>query len=94
MRHWTQIYGALGASLAFLALGNAVGYATIALPQLSKEADSNVRLTENAGSWFAAILWTCGFLFAPVGGALSGKLGRRRMVQMFLPLVLIGTVIT
>ena len=93
MRYWTQIYGALGASLAFLALGNAVGYATIALPQLSEEPNSKVRLSENAGSWFAAILWTCGCIFAPFGGALSGKLGRRRMVQIFLPFVLVGWLI-
>ena len=93
MRYWSQIYGALGASLGFLALGNAVGYATIALPQLSEESDTNLRITENEGSWFATILWISGFIFAPFGGALSGKLGRRKMVLIFLPLVLIAWLI-
>ena len=93
MRYYTQILGAIGAGLGFLALGNAVGYVTIALPQLSEESNPSLRLSEDSGSWFAAILWICGFLFAPFGGALSGKLGRRKMVLIFLPLVLTGWLI-
>ena len=93
MRYWTQILAAIGAGLGFLALGNAVGYATIALPQLSKEQNSSLQFSEDSGSWFASIQWICGFLFAPFGGALSGKLGRRKMILIFLPLVLIGWLI-
>jgi len=93
MRYWTQLFGAIGAGLGFLALGNAVGYATIALPKLTKEPNSSIRLNEDSGSWFAVILWICGFLFAPFGGALSGKLGRRKMVLIFLPFVLAGWLI-
>ena len=51
MRYWTQILAAIGAGLGFLALGNAVGYATIALPQLSKEQNSSLQFSEDSGSW-------------------------------------------
>ena len=93
MRYLTQLLGSIGAGLGFLALGNAVGYATIALPKLTKEPNLSIRLNEDSGSWFAVVLWICGFLFAPFGGALSGKLGRRKMVLIFLPFVLAGWLI-
>ena len=93
MRYLTQLLGSIGAGLGFLALGNAVGYATIALPKLTKEPNLSIRLNEDSGSWFAVVLWICGFLFAPFGGALSGKVGRRKMVLIFLPFVLAGWLI-
>jgi len=46
MRYWTQVLAAIGAGLGFLALGNDVGYATIALPQLSKEQNSSLQFSE------------------------------------------------
>lgn len=71
-KKWPQIYGALIISLASLNYGTNAGYPTIALPQLEKESNSttNIYLTENQGSWWAAIMWICGTLFAPVGGEI------------------------
>ena len=93
MRYWTQILGAIAASIGFLAIGNAIGFATIALPQLAKEPDPNLQMDENLGSWFASVIWICGLFISPFGGILSGKLGRRNVCLYFTPFVLLGWIL-
>ena len=92
MRYWTQFLGAFAASLGLLIIGTALGFVTIALPQLQKETDLNVQLDENMGSWFASALWICGLFSSPFGGILSGKLGRRSIILYCTPFVLLGWV--
>ena len=93
MRYSTQILGAIASSTGMLIFGNSVGFATIALPQLLNESDPNVQMDQNLGSWFASILWICGLFLAPLGGILSGKLGRRTVILYFSPLVLLGWIL-
>ena len=93
MRYSTQFLGAIASSTGMLIFGNSVGFATIALPQLLNESDPNVQMDQNLGSWFASILWICGLFLAPLGGILSGKLGRRTVILYFSPLVLLGWIL-
>ena len=93
MRYSTQILGAIASSSGMLIFGNSVGFATIALPQLLNEVDPNVQMDQHLGSWFASILWICGLFLAPLGGILSGKLGRRAVILYFSPLVLLGWIL-
>ena len=90
MRQWTQILGAISASLGLLLMGNCIGFMTIALPQLQSENDPEIKFSENLGSWLASVVWICGLCITPFGGLLSGKLGRRSVIIYFTPFVLIG----
>ena len=58
------------------------GFATVALPHLE--------LSENEGSWFAALSWISGIIFTPLGGAISGWLGRKKTLLLFSPIVTLG----
>lgn len=93
MRYWTQILGAIASSIGLLTIGNVIGFATIALPQLQKEPDPNIHMDENLGSWFASVLWICGLFISPFGGILSGKLGQRNVCLYSTPFVLLGWII-
>ena len=88
-----QISGAVASSLGMLIFGNSVGFATIALPQLQAESDSNIQMDETLVSWFASTFWISGLFLAPLGGILAGKLGRRTVVIYFTPLVLLGWIL-
>ena len=77
----------------FIALGTMVGYPTKALPQLQSEPNDAVKLTENEGSGFAAILTLSGVIFSPLGGILSGKLGRKKIILFVAPIVASGWLI-
>ena len=77
-------------SIVFLALGTQIGYPTKALPQLQSEPNGAVKLTENEGSGFAAILTLSGIIFSPLGGILSGKLGRKKIILFTAPIVASG----
>ena len=90
MRFWTQILGAVAASIGLLIIGNALGFATIAVPQLLEESDPNIQMDADLGSWFASIMWFCGLFISPFGGILSGKLGRRNVCLYFSPFYLLG----
>ena len=77
----------------FIALGTMVGYPTKALPQLQSEPNDAVKLTENEGSGFAAILTLTGVIFSPLGGILSLKLGRKNVILFVAPIVASGWLI-
>ena len=66
-------------------IGILSAYATIALPQLG--------LNENQGSWFASLDMFALMLFAPIGGILSGKFGRRLTMLMFAPFIAFGWIL-
>ena len=92
-KYFTQIFGALAISLVSISDGCVHGYATIALPQLLKNdtnSTNSILLTENEASWFAATAAGSGIIFAPLGGALSSKIGRKKLMLGFSPLVVIG----
>ena len=93
MRRWSQILGAISASLGLLLTGNCIGFITIALPQLQNETDKEVKFCENLGSWFASVFWITGLFISPFGGILSGKFGRRKVMLCFVPFVLIGWIL-
>ena len=63
-------------------LGILLGFATVALPQL--------KLNEDESSWFASIDLFCLMVFAPLGGALSGWLGRKKILMIFSPVAALG----
>ena len=85
-----QIAGTLVVSLASVSLGTALGYPTKALPQMATETNLAVQLNQYEGSWFAALFWISGIVFSPLGGALSGHLGRKRVILVTSPLVALG----
>ena len=66
-------------------LGILLGFATVALPQL--------KLNENESSWFASIDLFCLMVFAPLGGALSGWLGRKKTLMIFSPIAALGWIL-
>ena len=74
--------------------GTVLAYPTKTLPGLRNETDTSIQLDEHMGSWYAALFWICGIICAPLGGSLSGWLGRRKTILINLPLVFTGWLIT
>ena len=74
-------------------LGALLGYTTIALPQWKNETNIDLRLDENESSLYASLFWMIGIICSPIGGILSGWLGRRKVVMIASPLVICGWLI-
>ena len=70
-----------------------LGYTTIAIPQWKNETNTELQLDENESSLFASLFWMIGIICSPIGGALSGWLGRRKIVLIATPLVICGWLI-
>ena len=85
--------GANVVSIVFLSLGTLIGYPTKALPQLQSEPNNAVKLTENEGSGFAAILTLSGVIFSPLIGFLAGWLGKKKIIFFTTPIVASGWLI-
>ena len=64
--------------------GIVLGYATIALPELN--------LSANQASWFASIDLFLVMIFSPIGGLISGWIGRKKILMISSPFVIIGWV--
>ena len=88
-----QVCGALVICLGNLNMGAMFGFTTTALPKWKNETDIEVNLDDNEGSIFASLYWMLGVICAPIGGILSGWLGRRKMVIIAAPLVACGWLI-
>ena len=63
-----------------------VGYPTIALPQWKNETNLEFRLDNREGSLFASLDWLAGVITTPIGGFLSGLLGRRKIFLITAPI--------
>ena len=74
-------------------MGALLGYTTIALPQWKNETNIDLRLDENESSLYASLFWMIGIICSPIGGILSGWLGRRKVVMIASPLVICGWLI-
>ena len=74
-------------------MGALLGYTTIALPQWKNETSIDLRLDENESSLYASLFWIIGIICSPIGGILSGWLGRRKIVMIASPLVICGWLI-
>ena len=74
-------------------MGALLGYTTIALPQWKNETNIDLRLDENESSLYASLFWIIGIICSPIGGILSGWLGRRKIVMIASPLVICGWLI-
>ena len=85
--------GTIVVSIVSTSLGTMIGYPTKALPQLQSEPNNAVKLTEEEGSGFAAILTLTGVIFSPLGGILSLKLGRKKVILFVAPIVASGWLI-
>ena len=70
----------------FISIGGTVGYATQALPQLRNETNAKMKLDEYEGSILASMYWICGIVFCPIGGSLSGWIGRKKVFMILTPL--------
>ena len=57
-------------------------YATVAIPYLG--------LDENEASWFASIECFFVIIFAPMGGAIAGIIGKKIMIMVLSPILAIG----
>ena len=88
-----QVCGVFIICLGNLNRGALLGYATTALPQWKNEKNLAVNLDDNEGSFFASLFWMVGIICSPIGGILSGWLGRRKIVIIAAPLVGIGWLI-
>ena len=88
-----QIWGAFVICLGNLCLGNLLGYPTKAITQWRNETNLEVNLNDYEGSLFASLFWMVGVICSPIGGALSGWLGRRKIVMIAAPLVGCGWLI-
>ena len=85
--------GTLVVSIVFLILGTCLGYPTKALPELLSESNIDVKLNENELSILAAISFLSGVIFSPIGGLISGWLGRKTTIIYTAPLVACGWLI-
>ena len=68
-----------------MSLGIIFGYATIALPDL--------KLDDNQASWFASIDLFLFMIFSPIGGLISGWIGRKKILMLSSPFAIIGWVL-
>ena len=51
---------------------------------------SDALLDEQMGSWFAAMIGIVGIFMCPLGGWLGGVLGRRKLILLTAPIMVIG----
>ena len=70
------------------------GYTTIALPQWKNETNIELRFDDNESSLFASSIYMVAIICEPIGGILSGWLGRRKLILFATPLVICGWLIT
>ena len=49
-----------------------------------------MKLDDYEGSFFASLFWMTGIICSPIGGFLSGWVGRRKIVIFTAPLVSLG----
>ena len=47
-------------------------------------------ISDDSGSWFAAVFFLCGIFMSPFGGWLGGMIGRRKLILVTAPLVIVG----
>ena len=85
--------GTIVVSIVFLSLGTCLGYPTKALPDLQSESNIDVKLNENELSILAAIPTLSGVIYCPIGGIISGWLGRKTTILSTAPLVACGWLI-
>ena len=71
-------------------MGGLVGFTTNALAQWRNETNPEVNLDDFEGSLFASLFWMVGVICSPLGGILSGWLGRRKIVIISAPFVSCG----
>ena len=74
-------------------MGALRGYTTVALPQWKNETNVDLRLDENESSLYASLFSIIGIICSPIGGILSGWLGRRKVVMIASPLGICGWLI-
>ena len=67
-------------------------YVTKAVPQLQNSTHSIIVLNDAEGSAFIAMFGFIGMIFAPLGGILAGKIGRRMTILLTSPFVAIGAI--
>ena len=51
---------------------------------------SDALLDQQMGSWFAAMIGIVGIFMCPLGGWLGGVLGRRKLILLTAPIMVIG----
>ena len=90
----SQIFGAAVICLSTFNQGALIGYTTIALPQWKNETNVELRFDDNESSLFASSIFMIGIICSPIGGMLSGWLGRRKLVLLGSPFVIFGWLIT
>ena len=81
-----------------MSLGTVGAYVTETLPQLQCVITHNdvmnetckPVLDEEAGSWFASLEFLTGVFLCPLGGFLSGKIGRRMTLIVTSPMLIVG----
>ena len=75
----------MAVSLAFVSHGILIGYSSIALPDL--------KLNEDQASWFVSIDHFVSALCCPLGGLISGWIGRKKILMCFTPFAIFAWVL-
>ena len=50
----------------------------------------NLYISDDSGSWFAALFFLCGIFMSPFGGWIGGMIGRRKLILLSAPMVIVG----
>ena len=76
---------AISVSLVNASYGALVGFATISLTHLN--------LDKNEESWFASLDFFCAIIFTPLGGLISGWIGRKNIILTVSPFAAFGWIL-
>ena len=83
--HFIKVLVALTVSMVTFLDGLLRGFATVALPHLE--------LTVDEGSTFAAMSFMGGIVLTPLGGSISGWLGRKKTLMVLSPIASMGWIL-
>lgn len=92
MRIWTQVLGALAASLTAAATGSAVSFSAILIHQLKDDED--IPLDINEASWIPTIFMLNSMISCCLGGWFSNIYGRRICIITWQSVAFICCVVT
>ena len=65
-------------------------YKTLKDDNFTTIEEKELYISDDSGSWFAAAFFLCGIFMSPFGGWLGGMIGRRKLILLSAPLVIVG----
>ena len=65
-------------------------YETLKNNNVTTTDKEDLYISDDSGSWFAALFFLGGIFMSPFGGWLGGMLGRRKLILLSAPMVIVG----